>query len=151
MIGYDNDIAALNADTSLLLKGGEIGSGHIVTALFEIEPTVKALSVTDTLATVEVNFHHPADDSIKHEKFICINNYTPFTQALPVYRFSVGVAMMGMLLRNSFFLGQNYWPRVKEIIDQSADESKILQQQLKALMPSVLSLYAPPSKKRLKK
>lgn len=123
LIGYENRMLAaedFNDDTK---DAGELGSGHTVTALYEIVPagvktnliktvdklkyssekTSAAGSLGNELLTIKLRYKDPAGNESKLITQAVDNNYTPLFQASDNFRFSAAVAEFGLLLRNSEF------------------------------------------------
>jgi len=125
LIGYENRIlndTDFNDDTK---DAGEMGSGHNVTALYELVPagsdeyipgvdplkyqrneSEKILSdPTDEYLTIKVRYKKPdGDKSILFEKPVK-GKINEITEASENMRFAAAVSEFGMLLRNSEFKG----------------------------------------------
>ena len=120
------------------VDAGEIGSGHSVTALYELIPvgvssgftqniprlkyTQKTSkdSFSDELLTVKFRYKKPdSDKSIVFQKVVPYQTKS-FDEASTDFRFAAAVAMLGMQLRDSKFKGQT---KPKEII-RIASQSK---------------------------
>ncbi len=110
---------------------GELGSGHTVTALYEIIPagveseflkSVDPLKYSEKTTNIAVNtnelltvkFRYKAPDSNKSEMIghPVIDRHTSFNQSSESFRFAVSVAGFGMLLRNSEFKGSSSFNQV---------------------------------------
>ena len=119
LIGYENRLLNDEDFINDKIDAGEIGSGHQVTALYEIIPMgVKSKftsklpklkysttrsnsnSYNNELLTVKFRYKKPdADKSIEFEKIVPYQK----TEASKDFNFSAGVAMFGMYLRKSKF------------------------------------------------
>lgn len=140
LIGYENrllDNEDFNDDTK---DAGELGSGHTVTALYEIIPagvesdflaevdelkyqrTQAAGNDSKELATVKFRYKLPDGDTstllqrtilAKAEK----NNSTSF-------RWSAAVASFGMLLRDSEYKGQATYSSILELAESAKGQDK---------------------------
>ena len=138
LIGYENRL--LNDEDFIddRVDAGEIGSGHSVTALYELIPvgvssgftqniprlkyTQKTSkdSFSDELLTVKFRYKKPdSDKSIVFQKVVPYQTKS-FDEASTDFRFAAAVAMLGMQLRDSKFKGQT---KPKEII-RIASQSK---------------------------
>lgn len=147
LVGYDN-IQGNNYDSTRVLEGGEIGSGHIITAVFECEPQQQAASGDQEFATIDIDFLSPFMQERKKTSFICFNNEVQFNALSNDYRFLTAVAMFGMVLRGSPFLNGKGWKELEQLIEQVVDPNKVLQQQMKALITQARLVYFPKRKKR---
>jgi Ca-activated chloride channel family protein len=124
LIGYENRKLRSEDFTNDKIDAGELGSGHTVTALYEVIPTgVKSdyfnetpeLKYTktqqdtsefkDELATVKFRYKKPdGDTSIEMVKVIA-NNSQPIEKTSDDFRFSAAVAWFGLKLRDSKLIG----------------------------------------------
>jgi Ca-activated chloride channel family protein len=124
LIGYENRKLRAEDFTNDKIDAGELGSGHTVTALYEVIPTgVKSdyfnetpeLKYTktqqdtsefkDELATVKFRYKKPdGDTSIEMVKVIA-NNSQPIEKTSDDFRFSAAVAWFGLKLRDSKLIG----------------------------------------------
>jgi Ca-activated chloride channel family protein len=120
LIGYENRKLRPEDFTNDKIDAGELGSGHTVTALYEVIPTgvksdyfsetpelkyTKTQQATndfkDELATVKFRYKKPDGDiSIEMVKVI-ENSATPVGQTSDDFRFSAAVAWFGLKLRDS--------------------------------------------------
>ena len=130
LIGYANrmlEAEDFNDDTK---DAGEVGSGHTVTALYEIIPpgtneeirSVDTLKYqqsqvveSDELLTFKLRYKEPADTVSKLLKKPLKTNITEKNQLSGNFRFASAVAEFGMLLRESELKGNsNYGHVIKE-------------------------------------
>jgi Ca-activated chloride channel homolog len=125
LVGYENRMLAaedFNDDTK---DAGELGSGHTVTALYEIIPagtknefgkTIDALkyqtekivanSSSTEIMTVKLRFKKPDNDVSKLITHPVVDAHTALESTSENFRFSAAVAEFGLLLRNSKFKQQ---------------------------------------------
>jgi Ca-activated chloride channel family protein len=143
LIGYENRILNkedFNDDTK---DAGELGSGHTVTALYEIIPAgsdenikdvdplkYQTVQLTDTatqsqdLLTVKLRYKKPDEDkSILMEKPVKYK-LIPDTQLSENFRFSAAVAEYGLLLKDSEYKGTADWKQVIELARSSQGKDK---------------------------
>ncbi|GAB5400092.1 MAG: hypothetical protein Aureis2KO_16770 [Aureisphaera sp.] len=131
LIGYENRLLEdedFNDDTK---DAGEIGSGHTVTALYEIIPvgvesvyvrSVDSLKYTDPnsksnpdeLLTVKFRYKKPDGNRSKLIVKTLKDADTEFEKASQDFKFSAAVALFGLQLRKSIFI--NTFDR-KDVID----------------------------------
>lgn len=122
LIGYENRMLAKEDFNDDKKDAGELGSGHTVTALYEVIPVgVKSgfLQKTDTLKyqnnitplsnsalsdeimTVKFRYKAPDGDVSKLMEHPVRDNQLAITKTSENFRFAAAVAQFGMLLRNS--------------------------------------------------
>ncbi len=125
LIGYENRILNKEDFNDDKKDAGELGSGHTVTALYEIIPagvkshhlkdvdplkyqnvvTHRSSKNTDDLLTIKFRYKAPAKDNSALIEHSVVDNNTPYNQSSNNYRFAASVAEFGMLLRNSELKG----------------------------------------------
>jgi Ca-activated chloride channel homolog len=124
LIGYENRMLAKEDFNDDKKDAGELGSGHTVTALYEVIPVgvkssflknVDALkyqkevaplsksSQTDEILTVKFRYKAPDGDVSKLIEHPVKDNQIAITKTSDNFRFAASVAQFGMLLRNSEF------------------------------------------------
>lgn len=99
LIGFDNKAGAL-ADTSVKMEGREVGPGHSVTAMFEIEPA-DSLVADEMLAEIKLKYHLPGKEDMLTDNFTVTSNYKSFLLTDYHYQFASAIALYGMILRHS--------------------------------------------------
>jgi len=137
LVGYENR-ALKNEDFNNDKKdAGELGSGHSVTALYEIVPADGQLSYPETslvdplkyqkntidpkayqareMMTVKLRYKKPDDNTSKLLETVVTDNRTPLANTSDNSRFSAAVAAFGMLLRDSEFKGSASYKQVLEL------------------------------------
>lgn len=140
LIGYENRMLAkedFNDDTK---DAGELGSGHTVTALYEIIPQgVKAdelksvdelryqqpnesfseNSFGDELMFVKLRYKKPDGDDSKLVEYPLEDKIISINKTSDNFRFAAAVAEFGLLLRNSKFKGSASWDAVHDLADKA--------------------------------
>ncbi len=100
LIGYDNKVEAI-ADTSSEIEGGEIGSGHNMIAIFEIEPNKEPnANLNKPLATIGLQYT-PTNQPSTKKIFTIIEDLLPFNDIDTCYKLATTIAMFGGALKNS--------------------------------------------------
>lgn len=141
LIGYESRLLnkeEFNDDTK---DAGELGSGHTVTALYEIIPTgvknsygsvdelkyqktKKKQSVNDAngeMLNVKLRYKLPdSDTSIKMETPLTLTSFNVRPSA--DFQFASSVAMFGQLLRESDFKGNATYDKVTDLARNGLDE-----------------------------
>ncbi|MEO8404845.1 MAG: von Willebrand factor type A domain-containing protein [Chitinophagaceae bacterium] len=124
LIGYENRMLAKEDFNDDKKDAGELGSGHTVTALYEVIPVgVKdtfltkvddlkyqsnknnnsKTSTTDEILTVKFRYKAPDGDVSKLIEHPVLDKQIPIGNTTDNFRFAASVAEFGMLLRNSSF------------------------------------------------
>lgn len=124
LIGYENRMLAKEDFNDDKKDAGELGSGHTVTALYEIIPVgvksdflknvdslkyqnnIKPLSKsshTDEMMTVKFRYKAPDGDVSKLIEHPLKDNQISIAKTSDNFRFAASIAEFGMLLRNSEF------------------------------------------------
>lgn len=124
LIGYENRALAAEDFNDDQKDAGEMGSGHTVTALYEIIPagthdpfnaqtpdslkyqTVRAHTVfseSDELMTVKLRYKQPDSDQSRLITYAVKDQMTALAATSDDFRFAAAVAEFGLLLRNSAY------------------------------------------------
>ncbi len=131
LIGYENRLLNDEDFEDDKKDAGELGSGHTVTALYEIKPA-KSAKTKHTLKYQDRNLNNKAKtgDEVATVKFrykkpdgrksILLEEIIPYTgKEIAItsdnFRFSAAVAGFGMLLRNSEFKGSCSYKKLIEM------------------------------------
>jgi Ca-activated chloride channel family protein len=147
LIGFDNKKNAINDSTSEL-EGGEVGSGHNMMALFEIEPQKEIKDSTAPIARLNLQYKLPESKKLVSQKFILPNQVENFYQSEPVFRFTTAVAMFGSLLKHSNFVKNYSYEDVLTIATNSAEMNSRIQQEFLTLVQKADKLYNYKKRKR---
>lgn len=147
LIGYDNH-RHMHANASNVLEGGEIGSGHTVTAIFEIEPAETGMPTDSLLSTVELTYQSVAGNQQMREEYQCSNNHISLYQVDSVYRFLASVAEFGMILRNSKFLNNTGWAHLLELLKTCVSPGDYWQSEFYTLVQKAKEIYLPEKKRK---
>jgi Ca-activated chloride channel homolog len=124
LIGYENRMLAKEDFNNDKKDAGELGSGHTVTALYEVIPVgvkssflgsvdplkyqtpkeePKLKSVTDEILTVKFRYKAPDGDLSKLIEHPVLDQSVPISKTSENFRFAASVAQFGLLLRDSEF------------------------------------------------
>jgi Ca-activated chloride channel homolog len=133
LIGYENRLLNKEDFKDDKKDAGELGSGHTVTALYEIIPAgvespflkdvdplkyqskQKQKAGGDELLTVKFRYKKPDGSKSILLENVVKNTVTPFESASENLRFASAVAEYGMLLRNSEFKGSSSYTKLLHI------------------------------------
>lgn len=147
LIGFDNRTDQLN-DTISTVEGGEIGTGHTVTAVFELELTKPDISDGKILASAELNFKEPETDKQERELYQLQNNFVPFMNADSSYRFSTAVIYFGMLLKKSPYLKGAGWDQLITMLPSAINTYDYWQKEMATLIVKAKEIYKPVKQKK---
>ena len=153
LIGFDNKVGALN-DTSSVLEGGEIGSGHSVMVVFEISPTefnkdaIERDFMPGNIAEIKLQYKLPG--SITQGEF---SNPIPltfvdFNSVERSFKFSTAVIMFGCLLRSSAAVKNISWNDEVLLASEASDENDLLQKEFVSLVKQAKILYSKQKKRK---
>lgn len=134
LIGYENRMMAaedFNDDTK---DAGELGSGHTVTALYELIPASSSEEIadvdglkyqktkvtssakhTDEIMTVKLRYKEPKADESQLLVYEVDNDGTPLANSSNNFRWSAAVAEFCLLLRDSEHKGAANFVQVREL------------------------------------
>ena len=145
LIGYENRLLAKEDFNNDKKDAGELGSGHTVTALYEIIPTgvhdqsldsvdalkyqkvkkVKLTNIyTDELLNVKLRYKRPEGDTSKLLQQGLLDNPIAFAQTSNNFRFAGAVAEFGMLLRSSQYRGNGDFKLVEQLAKDAMSEDE---------------------------
>jgi len=138
LIGYENRLLNKEDFNDDKKDAGELGSGHTVTALYEItlfdseesNSNVDALKYQTTITnesakdsneilTVKLRYKSPEGNNSQLITMPVTEILTEFDESSDDFRFSSAVAAFGMLLRNSEFKGTLSYEKIQEIAKQA--------------------------------
>lgn len=152
LIGYENRKLANEDFANDKKDAGEIGAGHRVTALYEIEPIgpakvqpaeglryqkrrpeVKAEVAAEPevkpsdessneLLAVSLRYKQPEGDTSKLLTFPLVDSNKPFAEADQDFKWAASVAQFAMLLRSSAHKGNTSWSGLIESVESLATD-----------------------------
>lgn len=146
LVGYENRDIADKDFRNDAVDAGEIGAGHNVTAIYEVQ-----LKPGARVTPVTVRLRHKAPDGARATENTF--RFTPeqlaasFEQAPANFRLAVSVAAFAEVLRRSPFARGWSLPQILTLARESADDSKE-QQELIALIETALRLSDSPQAAR---
>lgn len=145
LIGYENRMLAKEDFNDDKKDAGELGSGHTVTALYEIVPKGVAMPVTgkvdslryqtvlpaitteqqtfsDEVLAVKVRYKAPDAEKSRASSFYLKGSPKAMTAASANLRFASAVASFGMLLRNSEYKGNSTYRSVLALAENALSD-----------------------------
>ncbi len=148
LIGFDNKMNAIQDSTSEL-EGGEVGSGHSMMALFEIQPLKKdALFLNQQLATVSLQYRMVNNNAPARQQFSVPYDLIPIEQADAGYRFAAGIVMFSSILKQSKFVKDYTLEDVQSFAKTAVNTSDVYQKEFLVLVDKAVKVYRSPKKKK---
>ncbi len=152
LVGFDNKKNAVE-DSASTLDGGEIGSGHTMIAVFEMQAVNSDTSLTHRpLADIALHYKLPgAKETPVTLPFTA--QYEPHTieNVDASYRFAAAVAMFGSLLRQSKYVKGSQFEDALALARTAADLSDLQQKELLTLIEKAIKVYTPVKRKKKKR
>ena len=123
LVGYENRDIADTDFRNDATSAGQVGPGHQVTALYELELTATGKQANAPLATLRIRHKAPTEDKSTESAFPMIGGPSPaFAQCSADFRFAFAVAAFADVLRG----GQDaeHWSlsQIRTIADGAAGE-----------------------------
>ncbi len=144
LVGYENRILEDEDFNNDKKDAGELGSGHDVTALYEIIPSKRLkqpgkaidplkyqqpangfLVNTDELATIKLRFKTPKGQKSTLVEHVILDHEIPFKQIDADFAFCLSVAEFGMILRDSKFKKSASLRRVLKLAKRGEKDLKV--------------------------
>lgn len=141
LIGFDNRKDVLT-DSSSILEGGEIGTGHTVTAVFEVELTKDHIT-EQPIAEAELSYQSVETKSRVNEKFQLPFNYRSLYSVDSSYRFAAAVAMFGLMLKQSPYIEKPNWDALINLLTTCVNPKDYWQNEMLMLVRKAKELYKP--------
>jgi Ca-activated chloride channel family protein len=116
LIGYENRALEKDGFEDAAVDAGEVGFGHAVTALYEIDParggvrkrvfaSAEEKAAAERLLTLRIRYKSPRDEEARAQEFSLADAGRDFEDADEDFRFAAAVAAWGMLIRESSYAG----------------------------------------------
>jgi Ca-activated chloride channel homolog len=153
LIGFDNKVGALK-DSLAVIEGGEVGSGHSMMALFEIEPTeankgaIKDNFTVGRIGEVKLKYQVPNNEGQFLHSYTARFDFIPFEKMEKGQQFTAAVAMFGAMLRNSVFLKNSNWNEIHQLAQSSSLPTDLLQKEFVNLVLQAKTIYSKGKKKK---
>jgi Ca-activated chloride channel family protein len=138
LIGYENRMLKKEDFNDDKKDAGEIGSGHSVTAIYEVElgdgrhgdgktdklkyqtsEVASSATQSNELCTIKLRYKAPDGEVSKLIERTVPAQPVALEQASPTFRFAAAVAEFGLLLRNSEHKGQASYQQVLELATEA--------------------------------
>ena len=147
LIGFDNPREVIS-DTSNKILGGEVGSGHDLMAVFEVEPAKDALVSSDNYATLNLQYQPPKSKQVVKLAFPIPNATRDLMTVDSAYRFATAVALYGSILRGSPYIKDVTFESVLQLAQSSALAGNIAQKEFIDVVDKSDTIFNPGKKKK---
>ena len=147
LIGFDNPREVIS-DTSNKILGGELGSGHDLMAVFEVEPAKDALVSSDNYATLNLQYQPPKSKQVLKQAFSIPNATRDLMTVDSAYRFATAVALYGSILRGSPYIKDANFESVLQLAQTSALAGNIAQKEFIDVVDKSDTIFNPGKKKK---
>lgn len=141
LIGFDNKRASIEDSTSEL-EGGEVGSGHTLLAIFEINThnNIK-LDNSKSVGRATLQYKFPNTSKTVYQKIELQNNLIELNNVDSTIKFATSVAMFGSLLKQSKYAKNYNFSDVYSLATASAKPNDYAQQEFLTLIQKCNKLY----------
>ncbi len=137
LVGYENRLLNNEDFNDDKKDAGELGSGHTVTAIYEIIPaestelvasidnlkyqqiSTHVPSESNEVMTIKFRYKEPKESTSKLISHIVLDKKTSFSATTENCKFACAVAEFGMLLRDSKFKGDSDFKRILTMAKES--------------------------------
>ena len=133
------------------MQGGEIGSGHSLMALIEIDPVeleTQDASHPKPFARLDMHYQLPGENKNREEEYDVPNVFMPFNEIPVYYRFSASVALFGGLLKKSPYTQKMTWDELALLARSSYDPMDVSQAEYILLIDKAKKIYHKEKKKK---
>ena len=143
LIGYENRMLAKEDFNNDAVDGGEIGSGHEVTALYEIVPAKNTdLSGNNHILDLNIRYKEPKEDDSKLLKYACKYSDNGFNnKPSDNMLWAESVAAFGMILKDSEYSGGNSYKLAVELANKTNYTSDALRVEYVSLLQNAEAMY----------
>lgn len=142
LIGYENRKLRNEDFTNDKIDAGELGSGHTVTALYEVIPTgvsssyapkesklkYSSTSTTenfgDELATVKFRYKKPDGDKSTEITKVVKDSNESILQSSPDFKFATSVAWFGLVLRDSKLIKEKDLNTIEDLAKEGKNKDE---------------------------
>jgi Ca-activated chloride channel family protein len=142
LIGYENRKLRNEDFTNDKIDAGELGSGHTVTALYEVIPTgvssefapkeskLKYSATTNTqnfgdeLATIKFRYKKPDGDKSTEITKVVKNSEESLADSSPDYKFVSSVAWFGLVLRDSKLIKEKDLNTIEDLAKEGKNKDE---------------------------
>ena len=140
LLGYDNENTIMK-DTIIQLKGGEIGSGHSLMAVFELVPVSDTIINKSWMAKLQVHYRLPLQLKQYTTSYTCLQLAKPLQEADNNLKKAASVVMFGIKLKDSEYSKNISWRSLQKLAAGSFDKDKFLEKEFLQLISKAKKMY----------
>lgn len=140
LLGYENDNTVV-ADSLKKLKGGEIGSGHSLMAVFEISSNDSAPTAGNWLAKMNVHYKLPLQSQDYIASYSCPDSITILKEADSSIRKAACVVMFGMKLKDTEYSKSISWRSLQKLAAGCFNKERYLDKEFLVLISKAKKMY----------
>lgn len=140
LLGYENDNTVVT-DSIKKLKGGEIGSGHSLMAVFEVVTTDSITTTGSWLATMQLHYNLPLQPQEYITSYTCENNLTALKETDSSIRKAASVVMFGMKLKDSDYSKMISWRSLQKLAGTCFNRERYEDKEFLTLVSKAKKMY----------
>jgi Ca-activated chloride channel homolog len=140
LLGYENDNTVVT-DSVQKLKGGEIGSGHSLMAVFEIVPADTNTKADNWLAKMNVQYQLPLQTPAYSISHTCPDNPVSLKLADSSIRKAASVVMFGMKLKDTEYSKTISWRSLQKLASGCFNKDRYLDKEFLILVSKAKKMY----------
>ena len=140
LLGYDNENTIIK-DSLIQLKGGEIGSGHSLMAVFELVPVSDTVAVSTWMAKLQVHYRLPLHPQQYTTNYTCCHLLKPLSLADNSLKKAACVVMFGLKLKDTEYSKGITWRSLQKLAAGSFDKNKFLEKEFMQLVGMAKRMY----------
>lgn len=147
LIGFDNKKEALTDSTSNI-TGGEVGSGHNMMAIFEVELQEEVTNDTAAIAYLKLKYKTPESHHTISQEWPAVIPQREVNNTPNYILFADAVAMAGQIFKQSSFTKNFTFEDVLKIAERSVDNNNTQQVEFLQILQKAEKVYAFKNKKK---
>ncbi len=140
LLGYENDNTVIT-DSLRRLKGGEIGSGHSLMAVFELSTANKDTVSSNWLVKMTVHYKLPLFKQDYSITYTSPDSLVLLKQADSSIRKAACLVMFGMKLKDNDYSGVISWRRLQKLAAGCFNKERYLEKEFLLLVSKAKKMY----------
>ena len=140
LLGYENDNTVVT-DSVRKLKGGEIGSGHSLMAVFEVTIADSNRVPQDWHASIDVHYKLPLQAPAHSISYTCSTHLVPLQQTDSSIRKAASVVMFGMKLKDTQYSKAISWRSLQKLAGGCFNKERYLDKEFLSLVGKAKKMY----------
>lgn len=140
LLGYENDNTVVT-DSIRKLKGGEIGSGHSLMAVFELSLVDSSLDSHSWIAKMDVHYKLPQQAEDHSISYTCNSNIMALKQTDSSIRKAISVVMFGLKLKDTEYSKMISWRSLQKLAAGCFTKERYLDKEFLSLVGKAKKMY----------